>query len=378
MKGNPGSVPALDDDHAHGRMSARDAATKTRPSPRPVAEGMTRDEIIAAEPIPATEPIPEDLVQRFRQFDGVELGCDNGLLRPDELPHGDEPGALGYRPAWLTQTYLPRMAPAQISSAARRALAERKLPLALLSHLPTMELFDRSYPWSTIGRVFVGTAPTVNDSNWMGLWTSSGTGAMVGRNLMVTASHVAPWGRGPGQWWMRFVPAYWGAIVGGGFTQPFGGSFVERFTGVQVDENSVSGRDVAICKLYRPLGDLTGWLARWRWFDDDEYRNWPYASVGYPGNPYQGQRPVVVPFAAIDDVDADGDGLELETHPFTSDGWSGGPLFFWRNGSPFAVGVASGREEEFDLWEFFTKTHSVFSGGRRFTDLIDFGWANWS
>lgn len=103
-KGNPGSVPALDDDHAHGGMSGRDAATKTRPSPRPVAEGMTRDEIVAAEPIPATEPIPEDLVQRFRQFDGVELGCDNGLLRPDEPPHGDEPGALGYRPAWLTQT----------------------------------------------------------------------------------------------------------------------------------------------------------------------------------------------------------------------------------------------------------------------------------
>ena len=67
------------------------------------------------------------------------------------------------------------MAPAQISSAARRALAERKLPLALLSHLPTMELFDRSHPWSTIGRMFVGTAPTVNDSNWMGLWISAGT-----------------------------------------------------------------------------------------------------------------------------------------------------------------------------------------------------------
>jgi hypothetical protein len=268
------------------------------------------------------------------------------------------------------------MAPAQVSVAALRALAGRSLPMALLSH-PTTELFDRSYPWSAIGRVFVGTSPNVNESNWMGLWTKSGTGAMVGSNLLVTASHLAPWGSPPGQWWMRFVPSYWGAIIGGGFTEPFGGSFVEQFRGVQVQQDDVTGRDIVICKLYRPLGNLTGWFGRWRWFDEDQYKNWPYTSVGYPGNPYQGQRPVIQAFAAIDDVDSDGDGLELETHPFTSNGWSGGPLFFWHNGSPLVVGVASGREEEFDLWEFFTKTHSVFSGGSRLLDLIAFGEANW-
>ena len=92
------------------------------------------------------------------------------------------------------------MAPAQISSAALRALAGRELPMALLSHLPDMELFDRSYPFSTIGQVFVGTEPRVTDGDWYRFVTSSGTGAMVGRNLMVTASHVAPWGLGPGQW----------------------------------------------------------------------------------------------------------------------------------------------------------------------------------
>lgn len=340
---------------------------------------MSRDDIIAAEPIQATEAIPEDLLREFQRFDEVEPGRENGVLRPHELPRSDSPGVDGFRPPWLAQNYLPRMAPIPMSSATRRALAGKSLPLSVLSHLPDMELFDRSYPFSAVGKVFVGTATNVNESNWMGLWTHSGTGAMVGRNLMVTASHAVPWGKPAGEWWMRFVPAYFGAIPPfTGFTQPFGGSFVEQFTGVQVDPTKVGGRDVAICKLYRPLGDLTGWFGRWRWFDDDQYKNWPYTSVGYPGNPYQGQRPVIQPFCAIDDVDSDGDGLELETHPFTSDGWSGGPLWFWRNGMPLAVGVCSGVEGEFDLLEFFTKYHSVFSGGPRFVDLVNFGEANWS
>jgi hypothetical protein len=340
-------------------------------------EGMSRDEIIIAEPIPATEQIPEELLREFRHVDRIEPGREQSLIPLEELPRGDTQGLAGYRPPWLVQTYLPRMAPAQISAASLRALADRRLPMALLSH-PTTELFDRSYPWSAIGRVFIGTDPNVNESNWRGLVTSSCTGALVGRNLMVTASHAAPWGRGPGEWWMRFVPAYWGALVGGGFTEPFGGSFVEHFRGVQIQKNDVTGRDVVICKLYRPLGDLTGWFGRWRWFDEDQYKNWPYTSVGYPYIPYQSQRPVIQAFAAIDDVDSDGDGLELETHPFVSSGWSGGPLFFWRNGKPLIVGVAAGLEEEFDLWAFFSKTHSVFSGGPRLLDLIAFGEVTWS
>ena len=69
-----------------------------------------------------------------------------------------------------------------MSTAALQALAGQSLPMALLSH-PTTDLFDRSYPWSAIGRLFVGTDPNVNDSNYRGLWTAAGTGAMVGPQL---------------------------------------------------------------------------------------------------------------------------------------------------------------------------------------------------
>ena len=43
--------------------------------------------------------------------------------------------------------------------------------------------------------------------------------------------------------------------------------------------------------------------------------------------------------------------------PFTAEGWSGGPLFFWRNQQPLAVGVDYGREEEFDFWAAFIAKH---------------------
>jgi hypothetical protein len=347
-----------------------------RPAVRPNREALRRrEELILAEPIPATERLPEDWIYEFQDLGRFEPGMEQFLIPRGELLRNETQGREGFCPPWLAQTTLPRMAPRLRSRAVLAALSNRMVPMSVLSH-PDTELFDRSWPYSTIGRVFCGTATTVNETNWMNLWTNSGTGTMIGPNLMVTASHIAPWGQGPGQWWMRFVPSYWGALVGGGFTQPFGGSFVEQFTGVQIDDD-VTGRDVVVCKLYRRLGDVTGWMGAWRWFDEDEYRNWPYTSVGYPGNPYQGQRPVIQPFAAIDDVDSDGDGLELETHPFTSDGWSGGPLYFWRNGSALVAGVCAGQEEEFDFWEVFTKTHSVFSGGQRLTDLFEFAWANW-
>jgi hypothetical protein len=57
---------------------------------------------------------------------------------------------------------------------------------------------------------------------------------------------------------------------------------------------------------------------------------------------------------------------------FTTEGWSGGPLWFWRNAGPWSVGVDSGRETD-----FLDPRRSVFSGGSRFTDLIDQAERDW-
>lgn len=333
---------------------------------------LTRDDLHRAEPIHPTAAWPHELIREFQGDEETVLGPDRRLIPFEDLPHSERTEFPGMRPEWLGQNYIASSARSPIAPAIIAAAAELGvvLPQRLLSYHPDEELFDRSYPWSTIGRVFVGTNANVTSRSFQRDRTSSATGFMVGPRIMVTASHVAPWASATG--WMRFVPSYWGNIAGTAFTQPFGSAWVEELVGVPHDGSSVTGEDVVVCKLSRRLGDATGWLARWRWFDDDEYYNWPYTSVGYPGIPYGGERPVVQHFVAIEDVDDDGQGKELETMEFTSPGWSGGPLFFWRGTHPWAVGADSGTETD-----LFDPRRSVFSGGKRFTDLIDQAELDW-
>lgn len=333
---------------------------------------LARDDLRDAQPIHPTVEWPEELVRELRSDEETVLGGKRRLIPFENLSHPERAESPGMRPDWLGQNYIASSARVPITPRIIEAAAELGvvLPQRLLDYHPDEELFDRSYPWSTIGRVFVGTNSDVTSRSFHNDWTSSGTGCMVGSRIMVTASHVAPWD--PPTWWMRFVPSYWSNLAGTAFTQPFGSAWVEEFVGVPHDGGSVTGEDVVVCRLSRRLGDVTGWLGRWRWFDDDEYYNWPYACVGYPGIPYGGERPVVQHFVAVEDVDDDGHGKELETMEFTSPGWSGGPLFFWRNARPLSVGVASGRETD-----LFDPRRSVFSGGRRFTDLIDQAERDW-
>ena len=82
---------------------------------------------------------------------------------------------------------------------------------------------------------------------------------------------------------------------------------------------------------------------------------------------------------AVEHLDGGGHGgLELETAPFTSGGWSGGPLFTYIEGGPRVVGICEGTETEFSMWDWFTKDHSVFVGGPLLLDLVGYGWSNWT
>jgi hypothetical protein len=45
-----------------------------------------------------------------------------------------------------------------------------------------------AWPYTTIGRVFTGTNPALSTWDW------AGSGTLVGTNLLLTASHVVPWG----------------------------------------------------------------------------------------------------------------------------------------------------------------------------------------
>ncbi|KAJ5111755.1 hypothetical protein NUU61_001385 [Penicillium alfredii] len=222
------------------------------------------------------------------------------------------------------------------------------------------------YPWCTIGKVFVGW-----NSNFASpIWT--GSGCLIGKNIILTASHVAPWGK-PG-WWMRFVPAYDEGV------ERFGSSYISEFRGVK-NTNNVEGLDYVVCLLYDPLGGTCGWMGSQWWGNDSEYERRRWISVGYPGNSLNAQVPMVEKNIAVNDVDNDQDGKKLETNNlFSSPGWSGGPMWNFLGADsasdPRVVGVMSGWEKESFLW-WTIEEDDVSAGGAYMTNLVIWAERNW-
>jgi V8-like Glu-specific endopeptidase len=252
-----------------------------------------------------------------------------------------------------------------------RPLRPRHLDSPKLAGLPKAVLMrseltmEKLWPWCTIGKIFVGKDEDYANPMW------SGSGVLVGPNLLLTASHVAPWNF-QRSWWMRFVPAYRNGA------SPFGISYVQSYRGIR-NTDDVTGLDYVICKLYTRLGDGIGWMGSQSWSNDDSYLNGRWTSVGYPSDSFGGQVPMIELDIALDDIDDEGSsGKELESYVFATAGWSGGPLWGWINDQPRIVGVMSGFEEEFSFWDFFTADHSVSAGGGHMVDLVKYGWSNWT
>jgi hypothetical protein len=288
-----------------------------------------------------------------------------GWLQSADLPRAPASEVPGHRPPWVPLGHTARGDSSEDTGPTLRKLSERALPPHLLARLTTMRLADASYPWNTIGRVFVGTAPDYTNPN------ESGTGALVGHNLLLTASHLIPWDSDPSTRWIRFVPGY----VDG--NEPSGHSYVSDAYGVRGPTHP-TGLDYVICRLSTPLGDGLGWMGSHSFGSDDEYRGWFWDSVGYPGTFHDAQEPDVKTLVAVDSVSDDGDGVKLYTAPFTDPGWSGGPLFGYpiENSTPRVVGVCSGFEEV-TLFGVVLSDNSVFAGGYHMVNLVKYGLTNW-
>lgn len=297
-------------------------------------------------------------------FRKSHLGKSQGKLSFDELKqYAGRGGQSGYRPKWMPITYNPGIIPRRNRRLEKyvKGICGANIPLAVLDR---KELVDfKSYPWCTVGKVLYGKNENYNSFQ-------EGSGVLVGRNLLLTCSHGVPWGEQ--SWWIKFIPGE------NNNTEPFGSSFVESYRGIPTEKDNVHGRDYVICKLYKPLGDIVGWMGTQAFGDDDDYYNGTWTSVGYPTDAGI-DVPFVEPFLTIEDVDDDSDGKELETYQFSTGGWSGGPLWGWIGNEPKVIGIMSGNETDFTLafWEGFSEDHSVSAGGNHMVDLVNYGIANW-
>lgn len=229
------------------------------------------------------------------------------------------------------------------------------------------------YPWSTIGRIFFRRFRG-DKGGWC-------TGTLVGKNLLLTASHCFPWNYGARRW-MRFVPGF-----GHGKTQaePFGSSYVSQCRGVKNTLN-VTGLDYVICKLCEPLGERAGWMGTAWWKDTQAYVKGPWLSSGYPTEPFKGMTQMLVTNLTLDGVDPHGEiGVELESKVFASAGWSGGPMWEYIDGRPTIVGICSGGERSCSeqpggcfMANLSDPYHDVSAGGKLMTELVRYGQKHWS
>jgi Trypsin len=278
-----------------------------------------------------------------------------------------------FRPPWVSAQFLPELRRVRAPIFSRLAVegmspfrvrpggagVERRPPeMRPFVH----EALTRTWPWSTIGLV---------RSNVNGQQVVQGTGALVGRNVVLTASHLVPWGQS--SWSMTFHPGFAGS------NGPAGQSWVTRARGwPKFQGEDPDGYDLAILRLADPLGDAVGFMGTQSFADWDDYTDRTWLSVGYPGVFFNGTRPAADLGIAIIDIDAD-DGFELETHydGTFGGGWSGGPLWGLLGsggpigGDPRVIGVRSGLESD-----GLDPARRVWAAGNALVDLVRFGRAN--
>lgn len=151
------------------------------------------------------------------------LGADGKRLSREEIAGAGRgtSSAAPFRPAWAEARPTPLLSLAPQESNLRRINGKRVRPHGYVFGADDRQPFYPSgYPWHCVGKLLVWSDPSSPSPQ------STGTGTLVGPNLVLTAGHMAPWGSDP--WMMQFIPAFYNgaSILGAGVY-----SFVESYRG---------------------------------------------------------------------------------------------------------------------------------------------------
>jgi V8-like Glu-specific endopeptidase len=189
---------------------------------------------------------------------------------------------------------------------------------------------DAAFPWCTVGLI-------ETEDGW-------GSGTMIGRRLVLTASHFVVWKK-ESAGWMKFTPA-----ASGGTTPPFGHGWAERViywkaNGRRMNDNETAF-DYAVLVLDQGLGELTGY-AGYRTFDEEWVDKRYWQNLGYPEDIGGGTKPSFSNSGSVSSV------AEFTSQQQTAfllgnfidyqPGQSGGPYWGWWGDEPWprVIGTAS-------------------------------------
>ncbi len=222
---------------------------------------------------------------------------------------------------------------------------------------------DISFPWCTTGRVETPGGGVC-------------TGTMVGRNLMLTASHCIDW-QDDSVGWIKFTPSYYNGSA------PFGvawGTRVLYWNRAQGGlTNFETAFDYVIVVLDRNIGDLTGYTGYRKYASSWNNGNY-WQVIGYPGSLTSFERPTFSGGGSIwhtASYSSSGrEGLVMGTFIDLTPGNSGGPVWGWWDDEPWprVVGVVSSASS---TPGFSTSGDNEAGGGEALSALISYGRNNY-
>lgn len=227
--------------------------------------------------------------------------------------------------------------------------------------------YPSGYPWHCVGKVLVW-----DDFSrpWPSWW---GSGVLIGGRVVLTAGHVVPWASR--NWAMQFIPAFYdgGSALGAGVS-----SWVSSCRGYA--DQAVSAWDMAVLRLHTPLGDRYGFFGTKDYDSDWEGGNY-WTLAGYPGAVAGGNRPSRQMWWPVLDDDSDGSAEEVEFEADATPGNSGGPVFGFWSGIPYAIATLSGGSRTIIPLPFglsiTLEDTNVGAGGGALNNLVRWARVNW-
>ncbi|MBO9703314.1 MAG: hypothetical protein J7604_24075 [Sporocytophaga sp.] len=263
----------------------------------------------------------------------------------------------GFRPEWIDYAPHPKLAPL-VSKIART----RKGELIETHDNGVFGADDRQvyhptgYPWTCVGKLYIWDDFSKPDPQ------GSGSAVLVGDRVILTAGHAIPWHSK--NWALKFVPAYYdgASTLGNGVY-----SWVSDCHGY---DDPGGAFDMAVCRLYKPLGKSMGYFGA-KTYDSDWEGGHYWTLAGYPGAIANANRPSRQMWWPILDDESHGDADELKYKADATSGDSGGPVFgFWdKEDWPSVVGTHIGTVNNWG---------NIGDGGSAMVDLIIWGKKHWT